>query len=748
MKTIRIFTLLVFALPFIAVVDAQDGIQEVSRLYNLWHYADGVAAQGDYVYVSCGVSGLQVVNVSDRDNIEVAGALEMPFPAYDVAVAGDIAYVACHDADALIRIIDISEPENPMQIGAIDSLGYWDYEDALELKIAVEGDYFFVLASTYIYIFNVSNPADPQPINHIDVGFLSKNGFEISEHYLYILPFRFHGEDDYLIRGYDVSDPENPEEAGVFHYDDEIKGIAVSGNYAFATADSGFLVIDVSDVAEMQFVTFLDLNDRTGSHIFLTDNFACVYARHNIYLIDISNPTQPDVCGVIEGLEQSYDIAATDDMVYVTDRNNRLKIFDVTDISEPQEIWSYPPPGHILDVALRGNHAFLAAGSAGLKAVDIADPEHPVEVGSCALPGEASSITLDRDYAYVATGDEGLRILNISDPENPFEAGDYDSASVHDVAIKDNFAYLTGQRFYFSVLDISDPAEPALVDTCWLGWNSSWNVAVAGNHLYMTDGRWADWNIEYGNLNIYDITTPDEPRPVGQLETEHLLKTVVVEDNIAYVYYLEDIGGQGPESAGVLVLDVSESSDPLILAEYELAEYFGGMDMDYNEDMEIIGDLLIVANSFKGLHLIDVSNPEDPREIEHYLTLGLASGVALFDHYACVADYSNFGIYDCSEHFGIPIDEADVPKFHLLLNAYPNPFNAMITIEYLLPVRSYISMTVFDIKGREVATLINDAVEAGYHQAIWKGHNAPSGIYICRIEGGSFEQTLKMTLIK
>jgi len=748
MKTIHIFTLLVFALPFAAVVDAQDGIQEVSRLYNLWHSAEGVAAQGDYVYVSCGVPGLQVIDVSDPGNIEVVGSLELPCLSYDVVVSGDLAFFTCRDADALVRIIDISEPTNPIQIGVIDSLDGWYYELAAELNFAIEGDYLFVSTSSYIYIFDVSNPADPRLLNRLYVDLFFDDDFEISEHYIYTIPWMY-PEEDNLIRVFDVSDPENPEEAGTFIYDEGIMEVAVQGNYAFATADSGFLVIDVSEVEEMQFVTFLDLNDRTGSHIFLSDNFACVSAGDNIYLIDISDPTQPEVCGIIEDQDLEYysDVAATDDMVYVTDRNNGLKIFDITDISEPREIWSYLPPGHILDVALRGNHAFLASEKAGLKVVDISDAEHPVEVGSCALPGEASSITLDRDYAYIATGEEGLRILNISDPEDPFEVGSYNSSQVYDVAINGNFAYLTGQRFYFSVLNISDPTEPALIDTCWLGWTSSWNVAVAGNHLYVTDGREGDWNMETGNLNIYDITTPDEPEPVGQLETEHLLKTVVVDDKIVFVYYLEDIGGEGPESAGVLVVDVSEPAEPQLLAEYEL-EYGGYVFTNDVDDLVIVGDLLIVANSLKGLHFIDISNPEDPFESEYLFTPGIAAGVAVFDHYACVADYSNFGIYDCSEHFMVPIDQADVPKFHLLLNAYPNPFNAMITIKYLLPARSYVSMTVFDIKGREVATLINDAVEAGYHQAIWKGHNTPSGIYICRISGGSFEQALKMTLIK
>ncbi len=744
----RLLILLLMAMCLNLNLHAQDGIREVSRLYNLWYSAEGVAAQGDYVYVSCGVPGLQVVDVSDSGNIDVVGSLELPCLTYDVIVSGDLAFIACRDADALVRIIDISEPVNPIQIGVIDSLDSWYYEEAAELNIAIEGDYLFVKAYSDIYIFDVSNPADPRPVNSFSGDFMFDD-LEISEHYIYTIPWMY-PDDNNLIRVFDVSDSENPEEAGIFIYDEGIRDVAAQGNYAFATVSSGFLVIDVSEIEDMQVVTLLELEDWGGSRIFLTDNFACVSDRHNIYLIDISDPTQPDVCGIIEGQDRRrrYDVAATDDMVYVTDGNNGLKIFDVTDISEPQEIWSFQPLGHILDVELRGSHAFLAAEKGGLKVVDISNPEHPAEVGSCSFPGEASALTLDSDYAYIATGEEGLRILNISDPEDPFVAGSYDSSDVYDVALVDDFAYLTGQRFYFYILDISDPTEPSLIDTCWLTIGThSWNVAAAGNHLYLTDGRMGDWNLEWGNLNIYDITTPDEPELVGQLETYHLLKTVVVEDNIAYIYFLEDIGCQGPESAGILIADVSDPTTPRLMSEYEL-EYAGDWTGYYIEDLVIVDDRLVVANSLKGLHFIDISNPENPFESEYLFTPGIAGGVAAFDHYTCVADYSNFGIYDCSGHFSVPYDESNAAEFYTLLTIYPNPFNNLTRILYTLDKPGFTTLGIFDIAGREVAVLREGYLKPGDYSTVLSSDDMPSGVYFCRLVSSGRERVVKMVLMR
>jgi hypothetical protein len=746
MKTFRIFALVIFSLSLNAVVYAQDGIREVSRLYNLWHSPEAVAAEGDYVYVSCGVPGLQIFDVSDPENIEIVGSLNLPCLTYDVIVSGDLAFVACYDAEAFIRIVDISEPANPIQIGVIDSLDNPDpYECAVQ-KFAKEGDYFFVMTYSYIHIFDVSNPAEPQLISSFGVSIYWPRDFEISEHYIYIRNTR-NIEDRGCMRVYNVSDPENPEEAGIL-YGEQIRDVAVRGNYAFATVDSALLVIDVSDVEDMQVVTLFEIDDCACNHIIIKDNVAFVSDGNHICLIDISGPAQPELLGIIESNddERYYNIATTNDMMFATERNNGLRVFDITDMSEPQEIWSFTPlVGHVRDVELKGNYAFLASEEAGLRVVDISNPENPAEVGSCSFQGEATALTIDGDYAYIAAGEDGLRILNISDPEEPFEASFYDYYRCYDVAIKDDFAYLTGFRIYFSVIDISDPTDPVLVDTCWTE-GSSRNVAVVGDYLYVTVGLSDLMGPEWGNLNIYDISNPSNLEPVGQLETEYLLKTVLVEDNIAYVYYLGDIGNNGPESAGILIVDVSEPANPQLLAEYEL---------NYNcyvypdvDDLVIIDDVLIVTNSLEGLHFIDVSDPEHPFESEHLFTPGIASGLAVFDHYTCVADYSNFGIYDCSEYFSVPYDKPDAPEVYTLLTNYPNPFNSSTTITYNLPHPEDMSLIVYDQLGREVSNLFEGHNQAGMHSVAMSADELPSGLYFIRLEAEGKVDVRKIVLLR
>ena len=88
-----------------------------------------------------------------------------------------------------------------------------------------------------------------------------------------------------------------------------------------------------------------------------------------------------------------------------------------------------------------------------------------------------------------------------------------------------------------------------------------------------------------------------------------------------------------------------------------------------------------------------------------------------------------------------------VESFRLSQN-YPNPFNPTTVIEYQLSADSQVQLEVFDLIGRRVARLVDDAMPAGVHQVTFDGAQLSSGVYIYRIKAGDFVQTHKMTLIK
>ena len=91
----------------------------------------------------------------------------------------------------------------------------------------------------------------------------------------------------------------------------------------------------------------------------------------------------------------------------------------------------------------------------------------------------------------------------------------------------------------------------------------------------------------------------------------------------------------------------------------------------------------------------------------------------------------------------------NLPSEFAIASVYPNPFNAMTTISYQLPEASEVTIKIYDIQGREIVTLINDKIKAGYYNAVWNAVEFPSGLYICRMEAGSsFSKSLKLVLTK
>jgi hypothetical protein len=92
--------------------------------------------------------------------------------------------------------------------------------------------------------------------------------------------------------------------------------------------------------------------------------------------------------------------------------------------------------------------------------------------------------------------------------------------------------------------------------------------------------------------------------------------------------------------------------------------------------------------------------------------------------------------------------DAGMPKIFELSQNYPNPFNPTTVISYQLPVASEVSIKVFDMLGREVATLVNKWQEAGRYQVTFNAVSLSSSVYFYRLQAGNFVQTKKMLLIK
>jgi hypothetical protein len=99
--------------------------------------------------------------------------------------------------------------------------------------------------------------------------------------------------------------------------------------------------------------------------------------------------------------------------------------------------------------------------------------------------------------------------------------------------------------------------------------------------------------------------------------------------------------------------------------------------------------------------------------------------------------------------------DISLPANFGLLQNYPNPFNSNTTISFSLPSKSYVVLEVFDVIGREVATLVNEELAAGNYHRQWNASNISSGVYFYRLSArtasgqcGPFAETRKLILLR
>jgi hypothetical protein len=114
---------------------------------------------------------------------------------------------------------------------------------------------------------------------------------------------------------------------------------------------------------------------------------------------------------------------------------------------------------------------------------------------------------------------------------------------------------------------------------------------------------------------------------------------------------------------------------------------------------------------------------------------------------------SHLEVYIPSIATDVDEDGGQVPTTFALNQNFPNPFNPTTTISFNLPTVSNVSLTIFNILGQEVTSVVNERLAAGNHVFEWDGHDGygspvASGIYFYRLEAGDYRSIRKMTLLK
>ncbi|MDX1439858.1 MAG: T9SS type A sorting domain-containing protein, partial [Rubricoccaceae bacterium] len=268
------------------------------------------------------------------------------------------------------------------------------------------------------------------------------------------------------------------------------------------------------------------------------------------------------------------------------------------------------------------------AGAFGLKILDVSDPTMPIEIGSLSLGGDTTYeivTLLSNDPIYVA-GLAGIFSVDISDLTMPEIEQSYTDVgqglsvayhAFHDLA-------LLGDRF--NGLRITDADVSGGSELPQIGFYEnagfSHKAFFYGDELYVTDlsGRLRILDVADVHAGVEEIARVNDVPPNTQ--------EVHVENDVAYVSD-GDFGG-----TGLTILDVSDPANPQIIGGWNSGNQAFGMDL--------VGDILYLANGFSGLVALDVSDPADVQELGSF-PMGSNTVDVVVDSAQAVAYAVNFG---------------------------------------------------------------------------------------------------------
>jgi hypothetical protein len=587
---------------------------------------------------------------------QFVGSYDTPGQAYDVEVAGDLAFVA--DYTSGLRVIDISDPAAPTSVGAYDTPG-------AAYGVAVAGDLAFVTDWTGgLVIIDIGDPTTPTLIATSGVA-SNAYGVAVDGDHAFVADYNFG------LRIIDISNPAAPTLAGSYSTPAACFGVAVTGDLAFlACSLSGLLVIDISDPANP---TLAGSYDTPGSarNVAIAGDLALVADYHSgLQVIDISDPTNPSLTGTYNTASDAFEVFVDGNYAYVADYSAGLVVVDISDPANPTLMPSVGTAGLALSVTVAGEHAFVGAHDSGLQVFQVASVMPPLLAANYNTGGTSLDVTTAGDYAFVADGGEGLKVIDISDPTNPTLAGSYDTPSyAQGVAVAGDLALVADGVAGLQLIDISDPTNPTLAGSYNTPGNAN-RVRVAGDYAFVADGAFG--------MQIIDISDPTNPSLTGNYDTGANTRDIAVAGDHAFI---------AASLQGLLVIDISDPTNPTP----------AGSDthVGYAYAVTVAGDLALVTNSPGILLTIDVSDPTNPTPTGSYVTPNVPYAVTVAGDLAFVAD-ADSGLQV------IDISDPTAPTFASELDTPGSAWSVAVAGDYAFGADSGSGLRVIQVLEREV----------------------------------------------
>ncbi|MCF7811171.1 T9SS type A sorting domain-containing protein [bacterium] len=709
------------------IIYCQAEVERIAQLLEGWSSISDVEVQGDYAYLTTRDTGLKVINVSNPEEPVCVGECILSGSAYYLVLNNNLLYVASRYKHGL-SIVDISDPENPQEIGFIDD-NQEKYSSCC-LKI------FNGLAFFNNMIIDISEPDRPSIISVVPI-LNSPVDVALNGNWLYYL------DGSYGLKVYDVSNRRNPSMTSTCPFRrGYMKSMRISGNHSFiAAGDYGIKIVDITNPRDPHQVGEYDEESFNANDLEIRDDTLYVIGANDFRTINVSEPTEPQPIS-------SCDAAGTqmiiqDDIAYIAGFNYDpgLHILDISDSGNPSEIGQFSKNLRVQTIGVEGQYAYAVGvipnGQYGWSILDISQPDSPETVSIYESSIQARSIKIRDEFAFITTYEHGLVILNISTPDSIYETGRFEFDNAFHLSLNDSLAFITTEVFderhrtyvYYG-MHIINYSDPENLHEIFANEAPIHCTAVSDNALFVSYVD-RDNNL----LQIFDISDPSNPELISEYQTPEFIEDIAVSGNLCFIAVGE---------SGICILDITNPAEPRAIGFFNTPGLANKIRIE--EDHLFVSDY--INDHINRFLVFDVSDPTHPSEVGYTNLPREIWDFTVSDGIAYLAELYILEIYDCNPVLSAEAETINYPSAFRLYPAYPNPFNNQSIIHFEIPNSGFVNISVFNVNGRNLNNSLTQFQQAGRNSFIINGDELPSGYYLLRVGFNGESKAQKITLIK
>ncbi len=679
--------------------------------------ATGVDVDGDHLAVANGLDGVALLDISDPFAPAELGA----YNTVGISTRVDLHWPIAHVADLLsYTMVDFTDPANPDQRGVAGPVSQaWDVAVSGDRAAVAGRDFGVGLVDISDLDLPVTLDAEPGIAGAVDVQWSAGA----------LLCAGRRGLCAVSVTADELSWDGAADSRG------DGAGLALSAEVAYLVSTLEVTTVDVSSRNSPKAAGSADLPGfSTTDVVALRDGAHALYAcgTGGLQIVTKDRESPQWIGGIVpRSITRHVRLVPGTDIAVVSD--DGIRTVDTSSPRALDEIGHVATPGggraRIFTESRRAQDlAYLADGTAGLVVVDVTDPASPAVIGGADTPGFALDVEVHDQVAYVADEFPGVQVFDVADPAHPAYLG---TIAVEDramaVAAKDGYLLVSDGQRGVRVHDFATLAVAAFVPIP----EFTQDIAVDGPLAYVPDQR---------SVHVLDLTMPDAPRYLGATHPDGQPFAVAVGDDALWTAHLTAKAVSYPKQCPP-VTAVGFSG-------FAATAGFWTVELSWSTAYESNHDGFRVERRDAGDGNWGAASSALVRGRSPYRWTDAEVDADRTYEYRLVA----------VEHGGaeqagpaVAVTTPDWPRAAVTVHgAAPNPFRGETAFGFTLRRADRVRITVHDVAGRRLRTLVDGRLEAGAHRQVWDGidaggRRAAGGVYFVRIETAAGSRALRVT---